>query len=335
MTAKNQRWWLTKDSGSWSSSDGGTHLRPGRRPGPHGRVEPGVPTRRVGGRRNRSRGRGQVRRSQPGRTAPTHAVVASRPRPRRRPRPGVRLRHRGGRPRVHHVALPVRARRGGTRVTESYEVKWIPRGPASSTFRPTGIASCARHAPHARAAQGRRRGNDRAAANRDPGRRARRLSYSMPDKGEAVWFAAVCSSTRRPVPRPVTSRSLRSTARCRIATSPPSPRGRGLVHPRRGPHVLAGRRGAGRWARARSSSGRAMVDHRFRVDSEEARFLLPTDRVRVRGLHAHLRLARDGADDATPRRTRTCDRRLLARRCTKAPDSTSCPNTPRETRRQP
>ena len=33
---------------------------------------------------------------------------------------------------------------GGTRVTESYEVKWIPSGPASWTFPRTDTASCTR-----------------------------------------------------------------------------------------------------------------------------------------------------------------------------------------------
>ncbi len=61
-----------------------------------------------------------------GRPRRPHEVVAPRQGAHRRPRPGVRLRHRRGRPGVDRVAVPPGARGGGTRVTESYAVHWIP-----------------------------------------------------------------------------------------------------------------------------------------------------------------------------------------------------------------
>ena len=78
---------------------------------------------------------------------------------------------------------------GGTRVTESYEVKWIPAW-ARIVDVPTNRQPRAAggHAPHARPAQGRRRGHERS-------RQAMTLDVASDayvlgaDQGEALWFA--------------------------------------------------------------------------------------------------------------------------------------------------
>jgi hypothetical protein len=127
MPVKNGRWWLTQDSRQIVINASASHLydlvadlpRVGEWSPECERVDwddktaiPGEGARFV--------------RPQPGRAVPAVPLVASRPCAHRFSRPGVRLRHRGGRARIHRVALRVEPVEGGTRVTESYEVRWIP-----------------------------------------------------------------------------------------------------------------------------------------------------------------------------------------------------------------
>src|SRR5215475_2616666 len=102
------------------------HLRPHRRPPAHGRVEPRVRARRVGGRRHGAGGRCTVRGPQQGWAVPVVPLVAARPGPHRRPWPGVRLRHRGGGRESTVWRYQFAPVHDGTLVTESYEVRWLP-----------------------------------------------------------------------------------------------------------------------------------------------------------------------------------------------------------------
>ena len=146
MPASKGRWWLTHDSHQIVISTSPERIydlvadlpRMGEWSPECERVE------WADGSDRRGRGR-QVRRSQPGRAVPPDALVPARPRPGSRPRPGVRLRHRGGRPRVHRVAVPLRARRGrhpGHRVLPGAVDPGL--GPDPRRPRPTATESCTR-----------------------------------------------------------------------------------------------------------------------------------------------------------------------------------------------
>ena len=143
---RSSRWWLTQGRAAVViDAARGAHLRHWSADLPRmGEWSPECRQRRVG-RRGQRAGRGRhVRRPQPGRTArlmrwSRHGRVLDR-------RPGPEfafVTEEGGRESTEwrYRFEPVE---GGTRVTESYEVQWIPRGPASSTSRPTAPASCAR-----------------------------------------------------------------------------------------------------------------------------------------------------------------------------------------------
>jgi hypothetical protein len=95
-------------------------------------------------------------------------------------------------------------------------------------------------------------------------------------QGEPLWFArrtAHLQDHRRADRRALGHGRVPGSTRHRV-TDPPSPgRGRGVVRPRGPAHLLAGRQPitaeAGDFV-----FGPRGVTHRFRVDSEEARFLL-------------------------------------------------------------
>ena len=127
MAAKNQRWWLTEDSETVViDAAGRAHLRPRRGHAPHGRVEPRVPTGRLAGRRRRARRDatfvghnrggpfGLMQWSRRGRV-----LIADRG------EEFAFVTEEGGREGTvwRYRFEPVD---GGTRVTESYDVEWIP-----------------------------------------------------------------------------------------------------------------------------------------------------------------------------------------------------------------
>ena len=98
-----------------------------------------------------------LRRPQPRRAGPPHPLVPPRPGPDRRPgREFAFVTEEGGRESTvwRYRFEPVD---GGTRVTESYEVRWIPFWARIIDVPPTGAASSGGHGSHPPAAQGRRR----------------------------------------------------------------------------------------------------------------------------------------------------------------------------------
>ena len=248
------------------------HLRDGRRPAPDGRVEPGVPAGRVGGRRHRAGRRRQVRRPQPGRAAGLMRWSRQRPGAHRRARTRVRLRHRGGRPRVHRVALPLRARRGrhpGHRVLRGQVDPVWARILDVPTNRHRELRDGMRHTLEQLKTAAEAMSRSRRPAMTLKVAPARYLLGCRIGRGALVLRTA-CSRTRRPVTRRSGTWRWPRCVHRRASGSPrhrTPPRRRSVVHPRRGSHLLARRRAAHAPSAGTFVFGPRMVDHRFRVDS--------------------------------------------------------------------
>ena len=173
MPPTNGRWWLTQDSSETViDATPEAHLRPGGRPAPHGRVEPRVPDASSGPTARRARPWAPRSSATTGAALRAHRwsrqgrVLAADP-----GREFAFVTEEGGRESTEwrYRFEPVE---GGTRVTESYDVQVDPDlGPDRRRPDQPAPRAARGHAPHARAAQDRRRGQERSRPAMSFGRR--------------------------------------------------------------------------------------------------------------------------------------------------------------------